>query len=92
MLSDLTEGVIIDPQGAFEHTYRCYYTLYTIMTVLLALSLVLAPFLASASHATPKEFTAVDMLSAPRPQAPIPNYEGTQAISVVDNWDPVKDK
>jgi len=61
------------------------------MTVLLALSLVLAPLLASASHATPKEFTAVDMLSAPRPQAPVPNYEG-KAISVVDNWDPVKDK
>jgi len=62
------------------------------MTVLSALYLVLAPLVAIASHATPKEFTAVDMLSAPRPQAPIPNRKGTQAISVVDNWDPVKDK
>ena len=61
------------------------------MTVLIALSLVLAPVLASATHEA-KQFTAVDMLSAPRPQAPIPNYEGTQAISVVDNWDPTKDK
>jgi len=62
------------------------------MTVISALYLVLAPLVAIAFHATPKEFTAVDMLSAPRPQAPVPNREGTQAISVVDNWDPVKDK
>jgi hypothetical protein len=39
-----------------------------------------------------KAFTADDLISAPRPQAPIPNQEGTQAISVVDKWDPVKDK
>jgi hypothetical protein len=62
------------------------------MTVLLTLSLVLAPLLVSAGHVASKEFSAEDMLSAPRPQAPIPNYEGTQAISLVDNWDPVEDK
>jgi hypothetical protein len=62
------------------------------MTVLLALSMLLAPLVASAAHGNAKEFTAEDMLSAPRPQAPIPNLEGTQAISLVDNWDPVKDR
>lgn len=61
------------------------------MTILLALGLLLAPLWAQASHGS-KHFSAEDMLSAPRPQAPVPNYEGTQAISVVDNWDPVKDK
>lgn len=56
------------------------------------LPLVLAPLLASATHSKPKDFSAEDLLSAPRPQAPIPNLEGTQAISLVDNWDPSTDK
>lgn len=62
------------------------------MPGLLGLSLLLAPLLASHVDASSKAFTAEDMLSAPRPQAPIANYEGTQAISLVDNWDPVKDR
>lgn len=39
-----------------------------------------------------KEFTVEDLLSAPRPQAPIANHEGTHALSVVDNWDPKADR
>jgi hypothetical protein len=62
------------------------------MRVSLPLTAALAPLLATASQSNTKDFTADDLISAPRPQAPIPNQEGTQAISVVDKWDPVKDK
>lgn len=48
----------------------------------------LAPALAQSE----KEFTAEDLLSAPRPQRPIPNSHGDQAISIVDRWDPKADK
>ena len=58
----------------------------------LLLPLVLAPLLARAAHSRSKDFTAEDLLSAPRPQAPVPNLEGTQAISLVDDWDPSTDK
>jgi hypothetical protein len=58
----------------------------------LVLPFILAPLLASAGQAKTKEFTVENLLSAPRPQPPIPSLEGTQAISVVDNWDPIEDK
>lgn len=34
----------------------------------------------------PKQFTPVDMLSTPRPQAAIAAPDGLHAISVVDQW------
>lgn len=34
-----------------------------------------------------KEFTPVDMLSTPRPQAPVVAPNGGNAISVVDQWE-----
>ena len=37
-------------------------------------------------------FTAVDMLSAPRPQAAIASPDGLKALSVVDRWNETNDK
>ena len=42
--------------------------------------------------ASSKVFTVDDLISAPRPQPPIPDNKGTQAISVVDQWNPKDDK
>jgi hypothetical protein len=53
---------------------------------------LLATPLVTIASASRKEFTAQDLLSAPRPQAPIANEHGTQAISIVDQWDPEADK
>jgi hypothetical protein len=38
------------------------------------------------ADAGPKQFTPVDMLSTPRPQAAIAAPDGLHAISVVDQW------
>lgn len=48
--------------------------------------------LAALASSSAKEFTAQDLLSAPRPQPAIPDEHGTQALSVVDQWDPESDK
>ena len=54
-------------------------------------ALLATPILAVATSSH-RAFTPQDMLSAPRPQAPIANAQGTQAISLVDQWDPESDK
>jgi hypothetical protein len=61
------------------------------MRSMLALATALATPVAMVA-ASSKAFTPEDMLSAPRPQPPIANYNGTHAISVVDNWEPKTDK
>ncbi|KAK4686640.1 hypothetical protein P7C73_g3487, partial [Tremellales sp. Uapishka_1] len=54
-----------------------------ILSALLLIGSVLA--------STRNVFTAEDMLSAPRPQAPVVGPDGAHAISVVDQWDPKTD-
>lgn len=68
-----------------------FILLHTIMKLSLAAGLLAAP-LATVATAGHKAFTPQDLLSAPRPQAPVANEQGTQAISIVDQWDPESDK
>ncbi|ORY26133.1 putative peptidase [Naematelia encephala] len=68
------------------------------MRAALVLSLLLGtlPVLSQHHHhhhdeKTEKPLGAEDMLSAPRPQAPIPSPDGHNAINVVDRWSPTDD-
>jgi hypothetical protein len=50
-------------------------------------------FLAALALAAPcLGLTAVDVLSAPRPQAPILSPERDLALNIVDQWDPELDQ
>lgn len=52
----------------------------------------LVSVLALAGGVASKALTAVDMLSAPRPQAHIAAPDGKHALNAVDQWDPKSDK
>jgi hypothetical protein len=71
-------------------TFLLVLFIYIMRTFLSLAAVLVAPAALAAGKST--EFTAEDLLSAPRPQAPIPNHEGTHALSVVDNWNPKTDK
>jgi hypothetical protein len=73
-----------------EATFHLVLFIYIMRTFLSLAAVLVAPVALAAS--SPKDFTAEDLLSAPRPQVPIPNHEGTHALSVVDNWNPKTDK
>ena len=55
-------------------------------------ALILAGNVARASIDMPDVFSPKDMLSAPRPQAPVVCPDGSRAISVVDRWDSKEDE
>lgn len=85
-------AIDVDMSAPFNYTSYCI-VLASVTTMRSSgiASLLLATALMT-SAAARKDFTVDDLISAPRPQPPIPDAQGTQAISVVDQWSPEHDK